>query len=428
MPTRLLLEGSDLAELMVHVRAEFGPSARVIRAERIRTGGIAGFFARERYELTVDVQEPAPAPVVLPRARRLPTEAPAGIDALLAAADAADGTGAGAVGPPGTDVALPVGADVAARETAAAAPRVSTGEQMFASVLEQVRAMAGDQPVPMAAESAPAARTFEPLTAVTVLESSPGPARPDAPGAAPVPARPTTPAMPAMPAVPVPPAPGGTPTDRDALLDLGVPERLLPAVAGHEAVALSAVLAGVPHPPPVLRRAGSVLVVVGPAAEAVAVAGQLSDRLRQPVAGVVHAGLIEPVAGHGRRLATPAAAERWRARAGESEQVAIVALGTGPDQGDLAAAAELVAALAPDQLWAVVDARAKRRDCLRWLAAVGARRPVDALAVRGLFETSEPGTVLDLGVPVAWMDGVPATRVAWAAALSQHLDPDARWD
>ncbi|WP_448059138.1 hypothetical protein [Cellulomonas hominis] len=417
---------------MVHVRAEFGPSARVIRAERIRTGGIAGFFARERYELTVDVQEPAPAPVVLPRARRLPTEGPgpAGIDALLAAADAADGAGAGTgttttgttaatAGLPGTDVAVPAGADVAARGAVAAAPRVSTGEQMFASVLEQVRAMAGDQPVPVASESVPAARTFEPMTAVTVLESSTGPAGP---------ARPAAPVSGQSLAAPAPPAPGGQPTDRDALLDLGVPERLLPAVAGTEAVALSAVMAGVPHPPPVLRRAGSVLVVVGPAAEAVTVAGQLSDRLRQPVAGVVHAGMIEPVAGHGRRLATPAAAERWRARTGESEQVAIVALGTGPDQSDLAAAAELVAALAPDQLWAVVDARAKRRDCLRWLAAVGARRPVDALAVRGLFETSEPGTVLDLGVPVAWMDGVPATRVAWAAALSQHLDPDASWD
>jgi len=59
---------------------------------------------------------------------------------------------------------------------------------------------------------------------------------------------------------------------------------------------------------------------------------------------------------------------------------------------------------------------------------VGAKRRVDSLAVRGLFETTQPGTVLDLGVPVAWFDGIPATGVAWAAALSQHMRPGVRWD
>ena len=63
MSQRLLLEGSDLAELMAHVQAEFGPGARIVRAERVRTGGFAGFFARERFELTVDVPEaPAESP------------------------------------------------------------------------------------------------------------------------------------------------------------------------------------------------------------------------------------------------------------------------------------------------------------------------------------------------------------------------------
>ncbi|RMI03554.1 hypothetical protein EBM89_19210, partial [Cellulomonas triticagri] len=84
---------------MVHVRAEFGPTARIVRAERVRTGGVAGFFARERYELTIDVPDgpaPAAAPSLLRRrgitvsgASTTPGgPAPAGIDALLAAADA----------------------------------------------------------------------------------------------------------------------------------------------------------------------------------------------------------------------------------------------------------------------------------------------------------------------------------------------------
>ena len=64
MSTRLLLEGGDLPELMVHVREEFGPGARIVRAERIRSGGLAGFFARERYELTIDVPD---EPIARPR-------------------------------------------------------------------------------------------------------------------------------------------------------------------------------------------------------------------------------------------------------------------------------------------------------------------------------------------------------------------------
>ncbi|WP_200829739.1 hypothetical protein, partial [Cellulomonas algicola] len=80
MTTRLLLEGTSLAELMAHVRAEFGPQARVVRAERVRSGGIGGFFARERYEITVDVPPPPEArPAAL---RAVPA---GGLPALLAA-------------------------------------------------------------------------------------------------------------------------------------------------------------------------------------------------------------------------------------------------------------------------------------------------------------------------------------------------------
>src|SRR3954454_15164149 len=71
---------------MAHVRKELGPTARIVRAERIRSGGLGGFFARERYEITVDVP---PEPMAKPRAtlRSVPA---AGMAALLAAADEAD--------------------------------------------------------------------------------------------------------------------------------------------------------------------------------------------------------------------------------------------------------------------------------------------------------------------------------------------------
>ena len=135
MPTRLLLEGPDLSELMGQVRAEFGPTARIIRAERVRTGGLAGFFARERYELTIDVPD-APAAPAAPslRARRAALAGQTGaastgltgMDALLAAADAADGA-------PALDA-------VPTQSSPDDAPRVSTGEAAFADLLDQMRA------------------------------------------------------------------------------------------------------------------------------------------------------------------------------------------------------------------------------------------------------------------------------------------------
>ena len=63
MSRRLLLEGSDLEALMIRVRAELGPRARVVKAERVRSGGVGGFFAKERFELTVDVPDGGPVGV-----------------------------------------------------------------------------------------------------------------------------------------------------------------------------------------------------------------------------------------------------------------------------------------------------------------------------------------------------------------------------
>lgn len=426
MSTRLLLEGTDLAELMIHVRSEFGPTARIVRAERVRSGGVAGFFSRERYELTVDVPDAPSAQTVdqRPRALRNPS---GGIEALLAAADAGDGDGLAPSGP----VAVPTAVDAApgGTELAVLPPRVSTGERAFVSVLEQVRAMTGSgRPAELpVADGAPAARVFQPLAPTVV-----GAAADDVPVvltqvAAPVPgpgrSRELAPPPPTDPQVS---SSAGVP--REQLIEIGLPAALLASVPGDGPVPLGRVLASVPAAPALPRDPGSVVVVVGGAADAVRVAGLMAERLKQPAGTVVYAGRIESAGGHGRRLTTAASAERWRARSAELDHVAVVALGAGPGADDTVVGAELLAALRPDAAWAVVDARSKPRDCRRWIESVGGGRGIDALAVHGLFETAEPGTVLGLGVPVAWVDGVPATRIAWAAALSMSLPEGTDWD
>ncbi|MFN8074643.1 MAG: hypothetical protein U0Q15_04370 [Kineosporiaceae bacterium] len=64
MATNLLLEGDDLEALLARAAQEGGPTARIVRAEKVRRGGVLGFFAREGFEVAVeipDVDGPAPA-------------------------------------------------------------------------------------------------------------------------------------------------------------------------------------------------------------------------------------------------------------------------------------------------------------------------------------------------------------------------------
>ena len=51
----------------------------------------------------------------------------------------------------------------------------------------------------------------------------------------------------------------------------------------------------------------------------------------------------------------------------------------------------------------------------------------DALAVSKVAESTAPAQVLSYGVPVGFLDGLPASAPVWAATLAEHLE-DAVWD
>ncbi|HEU5084066.1 MAG TPA: hypothetical protein VFU14_12055, partial [Acidimicrobiales bacterium] len=57
MPTLQAFDGDTLEAALARVAEEHGPGARITQAEKVRTGGLAGFFARERYEVTVEVDD-----------------------------------------------------------------------------------------------------------------------------------------------------------------------------------------------------------------------------------------------------------------------------------------------------------------------------------------------------------------------------------
>lgn len=78
-----------------------------------------------------------------------------------------------------------------------------------------------------------------------------------------------------------------------------------------------------------------------------------------------------------------------------------------------------VSGISPDQVWVAVDAGRKPDDSARWVTAVAARVPVDALAVEGGALTATPNTVDDLDVPIGWLNGAatpggrPAPTTIW---------------
>ncbi|GIF24233.1 hypothetical protein BJ973_007714 [Actinoplanes tereljensis] len=58
MPTRVLLEGPAIEPLLAQVRDEYGSGVRIISADKVRSGGVGGFFAKQHYELSVEVPDP----------------------------------------------------------------------------------------------------------------------------------------------------------------------------------------------------------------------------------------------------------------------------------------------------------------------------------------------------------------------------------
>lgn len=91
----ITIEAATIEEALAKVSADLGPNARILSADRVRRGGIGGFFAKEVVEVRA---EPVGAPgkgVV------------AAFDQLLAAAEANDHPAAGGEGPGEPDAARP---------------------------------------------------------------------------------------------------------------------------------------------------------------------------------------------------------------------------------------------------------------------------------------------------------------------------------
>ena len=446
MPKRLLLEGTDLDELMVRVRAEMGPNARIIQAERVRSGGVGGFFAREHYEVTVEVPDDAadssrggrPAFVAARTSAGSgggagTARAMSGIEALLAEADAADVT----------DEAERGWSQAKSAHSPALEPHVSTGGDAFASVLDSVRNLAAGAPVKASARAVPPS-VSTPLVTVEPRKTTPV-VWPTAEATAPVFARAgSEPAgYPAQPRSAPTDAGSGFTMTRPTVVSprrgssarelefLGVPQkylRPLTAWAGPDTrYTLSDVLSQVPRAPQVVRRPGSIIVVVGVGATPMRVALRLANQIGLDETQIALAGSFGASSGRGQWVINALAAQRLRTDAVQTGVPLLVSMTVGAGEFWEAETADIIAALGPDQLWAAVEADRDASDTSRWLGAVEAAHPFDALAAEEVGQIRSPARVLEYGIPVGLLDGLYASAPVWAATLSARLD-DAAWD
>jgi hypothetical protein len=83
------------------------------------------------------------------------------------------------------------------------------------------------------------------------------------------------------------------------------------------------------------------------------------------------------------------------------------------------AVVETLEAVGAGAVVAVVEATRPLEETQRWVDALG---QVDAVTVEGATEVAEPAAVLQLGLPVIRLDGVPLDLITWTALLCAQLE------
>ncbi|HEX8306049.1 MAG TPA: hypothetical protein VF612_14320 [Jatrophihabitans sp.] len=413
MPEPLVCEDSNLQRLLDTVQGQ--PGAEILYQDRVRRGGVFGFFAREVHRV----------------AYRVPTE---GEDA-----------GTGASGPLDADpVAAMPAAPVAAGPVSTAPaddprrlddfsrlddlPRL---DDLLASV--EAAESAGQHAAP-ASSAEPPRHDFAELLR-TLTEDEPAEATPVVTEQ--VSPRPAPVASGREPASRTNVTAFGRPDARarlEMLMQLrqvGVPVSVNPRADTHSLYeALENILDELPAPAAPPRGAGQVLAVVGESGPALQAAHTCAAMLRIPRNSIGIAGLPEHSSEGGDHRDYPVItgqqeALRLRTELRRAELPAIVVIATDATEAgsDDPWAAEMLAALRPAAIWAVVDARWKTEDSRAQLDRLGR---VDALVVHSAQLSASPASVWDLDLPLGLLDGRAASTFAWTGLLFPLLRSGAR--
>jgi hypothetical protein len=414
LASQLRFEGGELEELLERVRVEVGPEARIVAANRIRQGGIAGFFAREGYEVVVDadgVSTGGRSPRGRRRARGTDT----------------NGT---APGPKIRTMPTATTTTTSAPTSAAAASVLDLVEEVNGIEREQVidlseppRSTLSTEGVDFGTMLANLTRDLDeeeasmPTTTVNDGPISPSAhyrrvtADPAGPPAAPA-------SIPGVVPGPSSLAPGSVlvPPGDARLLALGLPAELAPstAVTGDLRTALCQRLAQLPPPPLLPRTTGVVIAIVGIGTAPIALARRLADELD---IDPDHVLLATPEAMSD--VSHPEEAEAFRRSCRRRAEPTIVACSIGSGRAQLGWAHRILDRLEPTITWAVVDASIKAEDVGHRITLLGG---VDVIAMTGIADTISPAAILGLGIPVGRIGSNPATPAVWADLLLERLE------
>jgi hypothetical protein len=433
LATQLLLEGPSLEHLLEKVHAEHGPKARIVSADRVRKGGLAGMFSKPWFEIGVELPGPD-VPVVEVAAAAEPAPAAITVDALLNLADDADSA----------EVSTPSFGEVLAEATRSAPAVVPPAPRRAFNSEPKPAPWTIMDPVPAEVKPEPTLVTPEPATLPAPKPATRPAAKPATrPAAKPAPRPAAKPSarrasgpqlISDLPQVQRPTR--GTPAPR-AVAELTPALRSTQRAAAKRGTSSTGEPTGIAPAPrkPAARRKpaaatqrrtspvsapvraansdfsdvlvalpGRIVMVAGELPAALDVAGWVCRRMRVSASSMLVAGA--DVSGDHRRVNGPEHAATLAAelKAGDAPVVVVVDAPVGELDGGLWAAA-MADALGADAVIAVVDATRKTADLRRHLNDLGTVR---ALAVHAESVAVDPNTVLDLGVPVMLVDGRPA--------------------
>jgi hypothetical protein len=477
VPTRVLLEGPAIEPLLAQVRQEYGSGVRIISADKVRSGGFGGFFAKQHYELSVEVPDPredrkemTPRKTTTPPPRAV--EAPHTLEQLLERAESRDrivhdepvapreaaaekapaqSKAAREAGIEDTDDRFRTDAGAAFAELLAgldAENHIATSGPVRPAPRPKVANDKTDTPTvrpfrPAQATGSPinggGPRPLPPVPSLAELMGGLGLSESDAfeapkPTPAVTPARsaaaayglvpPSTELEPATPAAP--PMLRSVQNDPVVanLVSVGMPEPMAAQITGGDTYAgVLTALASRPSAPGIPDAAGEILVLAGELGHALPIGKQLLQQIGVDQTHLLLAGPSSAGTGlHSSRVMHDAKAAASRAERLQSADAPwVVVLDAPVGATDPIWVNDMCDAIGATAVWAVVDATRKTADTARHLRTLG---DVEALVVHSVELTTDPATVLGLDLPIFSLDGKPATPHAWAAMLCARIAAD----
>ncbi len=453
MSNQLRFEGSELETLLTQVRSEMGDGARIVAANRIRKGGVGGFFAREVYEIVVDtgdgpkaddrrlrpaarlgrrrsegstIVEPRPTTVTMP-------EAPMSVLDLVDAVDSAERADRT------IDLAFIEETEV---------PTVSTQSDDFAAMLERLTgehdehddddfdattaSIAADTtpPAPMVPRLWEAVASSTPSRDADTIEVTvtSAPVVPTVPPVAPMPIAAAAPTRRARNTSDLVDASIATvPFDdiierpETVLARMGLPARLVPRGKSGMALrsALVESLAALPEVDPLPAARGVAVAVIGVGARPIALARILAaEHGVDPDSVVVAIEDLHPDIPECHQINDAATAEERRRSWRRREQVSFVAVSMPSIAAGTRWANDLLDSLEATQVIAVAHAGWKPDDVAAWSERLGG---FDALAIERTDDTISPAALLETRIPVARIDAELASAVAWADLMLDRI-------